>query len=319
MRYRALLRHALGELRAADHRRPFDVLHGLWLHEPATTAILAGMLLRRPVLASIGGAEVVSLPEIDYGGLLHRSGRVVNRAALTRATLVSGGSRYVLDLARSLVPRRDPRRFRLAPFGVDLERFNRGDRFPFDPSAPRLLHAASLIPVKDQTTLLRAFQIVQREIPGAHLDIAGEDPFGKRASLERLAVDLGLATRVNFLGAVPHAAMPDLYRAADVFVLSSRHESQGMVVLEAAACGTPTVGTAVGVVPDLAPEAAVAVPPADPPTLAAAIVALLHDPARRATLAGEAHQRVLRDFGADRAAERLLALYEELAARRRRR
>jgi glycosyltransferase involved in cell wall biosynthesis len=314
--YRHLVRGALAALRAEHHRKPFDVLHGLWLHEPATTAIMAGALLRRPVLASIGGAEVVSLPDIHYGGMLQRSGRLVNRAALARATLVTGGSRYILNLARRVVPRRDPSRFRLAPLGVDVERFVPGDSHAYDPAAPRLLHAASLIPVKDQTTLLRAFQQVAQVLPGAHLDIAGEDPFGHRSGLERLAEDLGITRQVSFLGAVPHAELQMHYSTADLFVLSSRHENHAMVVVESAACGLPTVGTAVGALPELAPDAALTVPTADPAALARGILTLLRDPDRLAATGAAARARVLRDYAAAPAAARWLALYEELAAGR---
>lgn len=317
--YRQVVSGALRALHAAHRRAPFDVLHGNWLHPPATTAVLAGALLRRPSLVSIGGVEVVSLPEIGVGGMQHRAGRFVNRLALSRATLVTGGSHYVLQLARQAVPRRNPADFRHAPLGVDTTRFAPGPPRAYDPAAPRLLHAASLIPVKDQATLLRAFQQVAHAVPGVRLDIAGEDPFGHRAGLERLAGELGIAERVTFLGPAPHAAMPALYAAADLFVLTSRHENHAMVVVEAAACGTPTAGTAVGSLPELAPDAAVAVPVGDHAALAAAIVALLGDPARLARLGAAARARVLRDYAAGPAAARWLALYRELAASRGRR
>lgn len=319
MQYRRLVRNALGALRAAHRRNPFDLLHGLWLHEPATTAVLAGALLRRPVLASIGGAEVVALPEIGYGGLLHRSGRFVNRAALCRATLVSGGSRYVLQLARRAMPRRASGDFRLAPFGVDCTRFVPGPSRAYDPSAPRLFHAASLIPVKDQATLLRAFRQVVAELPAARLEIAGEDPFGHRAELERLAAELAIAEAVTFLGPLPQEALVARYQAADLFLLSSRHESQCMVVLEAAACGLPTVGTAVGVLPELAPTCALTVPVGNAAALAETALELLRDPLRLARLGTAAHECVTAFYAAEVAAQRWLALYQELAARRSRR
>ena len=53
-------------------------------------------------------------------------------------------------------------------------------------------------------------------------------------------------------GTVSHDALAQKYRAADLFVQSSRHEAEGMAVLEAAACGAPVVGTPVGIAPELA-------------------------------------------------------------------
>jgi glycosyltransferase involved in cell wall biosynthesis len=314
-RLRQLTPRVLGALGAAHRERPFDVLHGIWLHEPGTLALLAGQLLRVPTLLSIGGAEVACLPSIAYGGALDGRGRVVNRAALRHATLVSGGSEFVLELARALCPERHPADFRLAPLPVDALRFSPGAQRGFDPAAPRLLHAASLIPVKDQALLLRAFALVAEQLPGARLDIAGEDPFGERAALEMLRDDLGQRERVRFGGAVPHSQLPTLCRAADIFMLTSWHESQSMAALEAAACGTPVVGTAVGVVPELAPLAAVAVSSRDPADLAAAVLALCDAPARLRAMQRAARQTVEQRFAAPAAAARFVSLYAELSAR----
>jgi glycosyltransferase involved in cell wall biosynthesis len=315
LRLRRLTPRVLGALVAAHRQRRFDVLHGIWLHEPGTLALLAGQLLRVPTVLSIGGAEVARVPSIGYGGALDTRGRVVNRAALRHATLVSGGSEYVLELARALCPARHPADFRLAPLPVDALRFSPGASHEFDPAAPRLLHAASLTPVKDQALLLRAFARVAERLPGARLDIAGEDPFGARPGLEALRDELGQRERVRFLGAVPHNELPALYRAADLFMLTSWHESQNMAALEAAACGTPVVGTAVGVVPDLAPLAAVAVSSRDHADLAAVVLALCDAPERLHAMRRAARQLVEQRYSAPAAAKRFVALYAELSAR----
>ena len=71
-----------------------------------------------------------------------------------------------------------------------------------------------------------------------------------RLRLERLARDAGVSASVRFLGFVPAADLPDLYRAADVFVMPSTGEGFGIVYLEAMACGTPAVGLDAGGAPD---------------------------------------------------------------------
>src|SRR4051794_8737860 len=93
LRLRDIVRRGVGALRDEHRREHFDVLHALWLHEPGSVALATRALLRVPVLASIGGAEVANIPVIGYGGALARWGRYVTRWVLTRADGVTGGSR----------------------------------------------------------------------------------------------------------------------------------------------------------------------------------------------------------------------------------
>lgn len=315
MRVRTLLSTAVQTIRAEHTRSGFDVLHAIWLHEPGLVATIAGRLLRVPVVASIGGAEVARLPDIGYGGALHRRGRLMSAYVMRRAGIVTGGSEYILSLARPMVSKRTA--LHMVPLPVDTQLFQPVTEENHEPCGRRLLHAASLIPVKDQAMLLRAFQIVANRFPDTTLTIAGEDPFGHRAGLETLSDALGLSEKVHFLGAVPHAAMPPLYHSADIFMLSSRHESQGMVVLEAAASGLPTVGTGVGVVPDLGPSAAVAVPVSDHTALATATTELLEDPLRCRRMGSAARERVVRDYAVQPVIERLQSLFADVAGNRR--
>src|SRR4029079_4107434 len=107
----------------------------------------------------------------------------------------------------------------------------------------------------------------------ARLEVAGEDTLGGAAS--ELATQLGISNRVCFLGFQPSDLLIPIYQRSHLFVLSSRHEAAGAVVLEAAACGVPVVGTAVGYIADWAPERAVAVPARDPQALSDAMHDLL--------------------------------------------
>jgi glycosyltransferase involved in cell wall biosynthesis len=91
-----------------------------------------------------------------------------------------------------------------------------------------------------------------------------------------------------------------------------------MVVCEAAAAGVPTVGTAVGVVADLAPDAAIAVTPGDPVALADAIVAMLTDPERRERMGERARQRVAGEYDVGVARDAFVRVYHDAIALHRR-
>jgi glycosyltransferase involved in cell wall biosynthesis len=233
-------RRTLGVLRAEHRRRPFDVLHAFWATESGLLTAVAGRLLHIPTLVSLAGGELVSLPTITYGDQRVAWERLKVAATLRLATAITAGSHRLLALAKSHTSKDH---LYYAPLGVPLDMFR---PCASQVAEPRFIHVGTLTPVKDQATLLRAFA---RLPAGARLDIVGDGPL--RADLERLATHLGVGQAVTFHGDVDHAALPDLYRQANVFVLSSLHEAQGMVAVEAAACGLAVVGTCVGIIPEL--------------------------------------------------------------------
>lgn len=164
------------------------------------------------------------------------------------------------------------------------------------------LNAGSLYPVKGHNVLLRAFASM-RDAPESRLRIAGDGPL--KPELEKLAVQLGIAERVEFLGEINHGQMPDVYRHADVYVQASWHESQGMAVLEAAACGLPVVGTAVGVLPELGSAVSVG--------YEAALAGAMRDALEERSLG--VRERIVNEFSLGVAVERFLMLYRSLCTR----
>ncbi|MBV9280970.1 MAG: glycosyltransferase [Chloroflexi bacterium] len=308
LRRAALLARGLAAL-AAEHRRGrFDVLHGLWADEPGSVAITAGRLLRAPSVVSVMGGELVALPDIGYGGRLARSSRAL-ATLLGGATAVTAGSASgVEQVRRRLGPRKGASAVHL-PWGIDGGLFSAAAAPRELAGDYRILHVGSLVPVKDQAMLLQAFRRVRCSEPAAHLHVAGDGPL--RPALESQAAALGLAGSATFHGPIARHDLPAFFRAADVLAVSSRHEAQLVVALEAALCGLPIAGTAVGLVADFAPRAALAVPVGDDAGLAGALLRL-REPAIRCRLASAARALVQEQYLAERTVERLLELYERI-------
>jgi glycosyltransferase involved in cell wall biosynthesis len=296
--------HTLRAIIAEHRRRSFDVVHAFWADEAGFTAVLAGKLLRRPVLVSVAGGELIYLPDIGYGTQASAFRRRIIATALAWANLVSGGSHYQLEQVR----RRGiaPAKLRLAPLGVDCRRFQPGAAAG---RQPVLVQAASLVPVKNQALLLDCFRLAQSQFPSLRLAVAGDGPLVQ--ALRHRAKTLGLAPAVTWAGRLPYPAVPAFFQQGTVYLQTSRHEAQGMAVLEAMACGLPALGTPVGVLPEVATRA----PNWDPAVLADQLVELLQDPVAYGTASAHAREQVLDRFQLGTAAERFLALYQELASR----
>jgi glycosyltransferase involved in cell wall biosynthesis len=198
----------------------------------------------------------------------------------------------------------------VVPLGVDIKLF--ALRAPIPDGPPyRLLHVASLNPVKDQRTLLKAVACLRDRSVDVTLDIVGEDTLN--GALPQLSRELGLEQVVRFHGFLPSEQLVPFYNRAHLFVLTSLHEAAGVVLLEAASAGVPVVGSAVGYVADWAPDRAVAVSPGHHGELANAIVGLLNDPERRTALSTAAAAWARR-HDADWTAKQFEDLYVEAAA-----
>ena len=179
----------------------------------------------------------------------------------------------------------------------------------------RLLQVASLNRVKDQVTLLHALALLAQGGASFEADIVGEDTL--HGEIHALAAELYLTSRVRFHGFLTHRQLRPLVEAANLMVVSSRHETGPVAVLEAAMAGVPTVGTCVGHIAEWAPHAALSVPVRDAAALAGAIGRMLADEELRLAIARDAQQRALAE-DADHTALRFRELYARLSQRCRR-
>jgi len=299
----SLLSRAVRAIWQEHHSGPFDLLHGFWADEPGLIAASCASLLRVPSIVSLAGGELANLPDIAYGGQLNTANRLMTHMAIRRATHVTAGSRYLQDLAGQRTRIKQVLR---VPLGVDITRFvPESTQTGVFRDSPQMLSVASLVPIKDQSTLLAAFAGTTHQFPNARLNLVGNG--SSRDRLRQQSAELDIAECVVFHGDVTHDKLPDLYRSADFCVLSSRFEAQGMVVLEAAACGTPTLGTRVGVIPEFIDDDAVAV--GDVAGLQTQMIQLLQDRQRLGEMGARSLSIVQSEFNLGTTTERLFDLY----------
>lgn len=206
----------------------------------------------------------------------------------------------------------------LIPNGIDLKPFAEiseaqgrswRERHGIKGDTLMFLSVGRLTIQKNHPLLLRAFARVANALPHALLTIVGDGEL--RPALEALADELGVRTKVRFLGR--RSDVTDILVAADVFVMSSAWEGHPISIMEAMASGTPTVATAVGGVPELVVpgETGLLVQPGDTLALTNALLQIGSDRSARLRMGRNAREAA-RQFSVEQMAERYLALYDQI-------
>lgn len=259
-------------------------------------------------------------PYIDYPfplSLVQRAAdAVLGKFTVDRATRLVAISEFTADYVRRLAPGRP---VEVMYLGVDTERFSPvtseqrraiRERLGIDPQAfvaltvRRLFFRNGVDTLLDAAMLLRGRDELQIVIGGAGPD---------RAEMEARIAEHRL-DRVTLAGFIAEDDLGDYHRAADVFVLPSRTaEGFGLVLLEAAACGVPSIATRSGAPPELIDdgESGLLVPVDSPTELAAAIERLLDDRSLTESMGAAALERH-GDQTWDRSVDQLETILEEV-------
>jgi len=197
--------------------------------------------------------------------------------------------------------------------GIDTKKFSpdclqrESVRDLFEVGSDKIILAVGrMVEAKDYPNLLYAFAKVSSRIESIQLWILGEGPL--REYIESLVAELGVSKRVIFLGT--RNDVPDIMRAADVFVLSSAWEGFGLVVAETMATEKVVVATDSGGVNEVVGDFGFVVPPRNSEALANALEDALNMPLEQAMALGKkARQRIIDNFSLDRAKKRWLEIY----------
>jgi len=322
-----------GALRRAEGEgRPYDLVHAHWVAPNAPLAALATGARGKPPALAVGlhgsGVFIAEKPLV----------RTAVRWSLSRARLLTGCSPELVDRIVALGFPQE--RSRVIPYGVDVEKFSpvavaeaggdgaAGERaaawrakLGVPKSAPLVFGLGRMATKKGFHVLFDALPRLLAEAPEAHWVLAGGGD--RLEEFRRRAAEIPGGDRMHLPGLVERGTLPDLFRAADVFVLPAVHDAAGNVdglpnvILEAMATGLPVVASGISGIPQAVEEGVTGhlVPEKTPEPLAEALLGLLADPERRRAYGEAARQKAVTELTWDAVAGRYREGYEMAVGR----
>ena len=284
-----------------------DLLHGLVNVVP--------LLAPCPTVVTVHDLAFLRLPEL-VPARRRRYFAAILRTSVRRAARVIAVSEHtkadIVDLLR--VP---PERIAVTPLATDesfrpaAEATLAGFRATQRLDRPYVLYVGNLEPRKNLPALLRAFAAIAPAVP--HDLILVGAPGWMMGEFHATLGRLRLGGRVRLAGHAAPEVLPLWYAAADLFVFPSHYEGFGLPPLEAMACGTPVIASAVSALPEVVGNAAVTVDPADVEELAGAMRRVLTNPTLAAELRARGLRRAARFSWAQTAAA-TVRVYRELTS-----
>ena len=272
-------------------------IHFHFLHTPASVARYAAMILDLPWTGSAHAKDIWTSPDWE------KREKLAELRWLTTCT--ASGAAHLRELAGGRADR-----VHLDYHGLDLGRFPSFDRPPAtrDGSSAddpvRILSVGRAVEKKGYRDVLAALAGLPRHLHWRFIHIGGG---ALRGDLAQQADALGIAGRIDWLGAQPQQRVLQEVRDADMFVLASKIAADGdrdglpNVLMEAQSQGLPVISTDVSAVPELIEtgRTGLLVPPGDVDALGTALASLIDDPARREALGRAGEARVRSEFDAE--------------------
>lgn len=288
----------------AFNERTFDVIHCHFAYngERAVQARELGVL-SGPILTTFHGIDVNPRRREGAYQRLFASG-----------DLFTANTRFTANRASELGCDRD--RIAILPMGLRVKEYRFRERRKLRDEPLRILSVARLVEKKGLEYGIRAVANLAREGFDVEYTIVGDGRLRRR--LERLATQLGMIDRINFLGWCDEDGVTALYDAAHIFMLPSvtaangDREGQGLVLQEAQASGLPVISTHHNGIPDGVVEdiSGLLVPERDTIALTQALKTLAARPERWPDMGRAGRQFVETQYDQDVLTDRLLQLYE---------
>lgn len=297
-------------------RRRYDLVHAHWIVPNGVVA--AAVEPRVPFAIGLHGSDVFLAEK--------RGVRLLARWALSRTRLLTGCSPELVERVQALgFPAERSRVIRLIPYGVDVKAFSPAperralwrERLGIPASAPLLLGVGRMATKKGFQVLMEILPALLGEHPELRVVLAGGGDLLDR--FREAARPWG--ERVLLPGSVLRDTLPDLYRAADLFVLPAVHDGKGNVdglpnvILEAMASGLPVVASGISGIPLAVEDGRTGrlVPERDPEALLGALRGLLANPAAAREMGERGRRKAEAELTWDAVAARYREGYEMAA------
>ena len=253
-------------------------------------------------LPSAFGSVVESIYRRSLGADTLRN---ANQVIVTTRTYAAT-SRAIWRYNPSVIPNAvDHRRFR-----PDVDGSGVRSKLRIPPEVPIVLLVGRIVPHKGVEHFVEA----ARYVPDARFLVAGGG--SSLDAMKRLALSMGVADRVRFLGRISDDRLPEVYAACDVFVLPSvsRLEAFGIVALEAMSTGKPVIVADIPGVREIIEDGrdGLLTDPVNPRDLAEKIRRLLSEPKARQTMGARGREKVLESFSIERVTDRIEAVYRAI-------
>lgn len=298
------------KLRTADA----DIIHVHFVY--STWAWMAAALGARPLVASVMGGDIL----FEEQGSPTPRGIALTKRLLGGADLITSKSNFLIGVLDELGGF-GSKAIRVV-WGVDPDIFKPADGSALraakgiPPDAKVVLSPKILTPFYNIHVLVEAMGKVVTRLPNAHLVLTeyGADP-AYRASLEQRIAELGFAHAVTFVGHVTHAEMPDFYALADVAVGIPASDGLPQTLLEAMACGVPSVIGPLDRYGEIVRhEESALLTPIDAEAVADAVIRLLEDDGLYHHIATRGREIVEAEANFPREVDRVEEAYQRLSA-----
>ncbi|MDN3922350.1 glycosyltransferase family 4 protein [Roseateles violae] len=324
-----LLEHMPAFIEAATqlfaHSEPYDLLHANFFMSG-----LVGLALKRrfelPLVTTFHALGLVRRQHQREADLFPPARIAIERALVRESDrVIAECPQDQSDLMR--LYEADARRIACIPCGVDTRELRPGDkrrarqRLGLAADEFIVLQLGRMVPRKGVANVIAAMAELPPALSARLLVVGGgsrepdEQASPEIGRLRGIARGCGVADRVEFVGRRERQELRDFYVAADVFVTTPWYEPFGITPLEAMACATPVIGSAVGGIKHTVLDGVTGllVPPEDPPALAARLLDLQANPALAAAMGRAGVRRVRSLFTWERVSQQLLDVYAALA------